>query len=355
MRKIIACAALFLSAFAVSTAQELNLGIHSRLEANQPWLTESSSLSNNRINWGNSGLFVTADGSFSDKLSFDASLTLLTSDPAWLYQNTLGTAECGWINWANLLFTPSDVLTFGVGKQIMFAGGWENDPYDFEQHLDLCSQDWQGNNVYQWGGSVTYSPNENQSYGFQITTSPFRESLLVGNGSAASFQTRQSAGIWSGILSINYLQAYLDEAPALGMITLGNKLENDNLQTWVDFTLKNALGCDLNGMNASLTGSFLYRFCDGSLELGAKGGWEKISRKCPDFFGYSDAWSLEEDGVAGIVPLGIMPGKDYAFGGLFFHYYPAEDLRLHAAFAVNNYTKAPSATIGLLYTFYINH
>ena len=355
MRKIIACAALFVSTFAVMTAQELNLGVHSRLEANKPWSSESSTLSNNRINWGNSGLFMTADGSFSDKLSFDSSFSLLTSDPAWLYQNTLGCSDCGWINWLNLLYTPNDRLSFGVGKQIMFAGGWENDPYDFEQHLDLCSQDWQGNNVYQWGGSVVYAPDEDHSYGFQITTSPFRESLLVGNGTAASFQGRHSSGIWAGILSINYLQAYLDEAPALGMITLGNKLEDDNYQAWVDVTLKNALGCDLNGMNTSVTASYLHRFCDGSLELGAKGGYETISPKCPDFFGYSSAWSLEEDGVAGIVPLGISPDKDYTFGGLFFHYYPMEDLRIHAALAVNNYTKAVSATFGVLYSFYINH
>ena len=135
------------------------------------------------------------------------------------------------------------------------------------------------------------------------------------------------------------------------MSTLGNQVSAGALSAFADITVKTPANSDFGYLNTAVTGSATYSFLDGMFELGAKGGYETISSSCPDFFGYSSDWNVEEDGISGIVPLGIDSAKDYAFGGLFIHYFPVEGLRIHAAAGINNYTKSVSATIGLLYSF----
>lgn len=353
MKRIIASVALVMSTFAVCAAQEMNLNIYSRLDANKAWPLESTSLSNNRINWGNSSLYLMTDGSISEKLSFDVSMNFLNSDPVSLYTNTGSCVETNWLNWADFTYSLSDKWSISAGKQIMLAGGWEIDMYDHEQHLDLCSMDWQLINVYQWGGKVSFAPSEDHTFAVQVSSSPLRDYLFKDKEIAASFQTRNTAGAYSNIFSANYIQTPFEECPSLFMAGIGNMVETDNLSAFVDLMFKTPGNADFGSLNTSLTGSLAYSLCDGALELGAKAGYETISASCPDFFGYSGFWcadELEGDGVSGIVPLGISPVKDYAFGGLFVHYYPIEDLRIHAAVACNNYTKGVSATIGVLYT-----
>jgi len=351
MKKIIVCLALVLSTFAVCAAQEMNVTVYSRLDANKPWPLESTTLSNNRINWGNSSLYVMTDGSIADKLTFDVSLNFLNSDPESLYRNQWRCDNLSWVNWADLTFAINDKWSLSAGKQIMLAGGWELDPYDHEQHLDLCSMDWQNINVYQWGSTVKFAPSEDHSYAFQITTSPLRDYFWEGTAFAANFQTCHTFGNYSGIYSANYIKnTFMDDAD-IAMITLGNQYSNDLLTAYIDLKEKTPCNSDFGALNTTITGSVTGNFLDGALEVGLKGGYETISSRCPDFFGYAEEWAIDEDGISGIVPLGITSDKDYAFGGLFVHYYPFEDLRVHAAVATNNYTKGVSATIGILYSF----
>jgi hypothetical protein len=351
MRRIIASVALVMSAFAVCSAQEMNVNIYSRLDANKPWPLESSTFSNNRINWGNSSLYLMTEGSFSEKLTFDVSLNFLNSDPEALYTNTGSCTELNWLDWADFSYSFDDRWSVSAGKQVMLANGWEFDPYDVEQHLDLCSMDWMLVNVYQWGGTVTFAPADEHSYALQVTASPLREGLFDSGEIAVNAQTRHSWGNYSGILSVNYIQTPFEECSSLGMMTLGSQFATDTFAAFLDITGKTPNTSDFGALNTTLTAGASYSFLDGALEIGAKGGYETISSKCPDLFGYADEWNLLEEGVDGIVPLGITPAKDYGFGGLFVHYSPLEDLRLHAAVACNNYTKAVSATIGVLYTF----
>ena len=143
MRRIIASVTLVLGALAACAAQELNLNLVTRLDGNKSWPLKSTSSGNNRINWGNSSLYVLADGSFTGKLSYDIAMNFLNSDPVSLYSNTGSCVETNWLNWADFTYSFNDNWSVSAGKQIMLLGGWEIDMYDFDQLTDLCSQDWQ--------------------------------------------------------------------------------------------------------------------------------------------------------------------------------------------------------------------
>ena len=351
MRRIIASVTLVLGALAACAAQELNLNLVTRFDGNKSWPLKSTSSGNNRINWGNSSLYVLADGSFTGKLSYDIAMNFLNSDPVSLYSNTGSCVETNWLNWADFTYSFNDNWSVSAGKQIMLLGGWEIDMYDFDQLTDLCSQDWQLINVYQWGGKVAYSPSEEHLFAVQVSSSPLRDLLLEGNEIAASFQTRNTVGIWESIFSANYIQTPYDECPAMYMATFGNQIVTDRICAFIDYTLKTPGNQDFGALRSSVTASLACSFCDGCLEVGAKGGYDTTSDLCPDIFGYSDEWETEEDGLSGIVPLGLSPMRDYCFGGLFVNGYPLEGLRVHAAVGCNNYTKSPSVTLGVCYQF----
>ena len=135
------------------------------------------------------------------------------------------------------------------------------------------------------------------------------------------------------------------------MATFGNQIVTDRICAFIDYTLKTPGNQDFGALRSSVTASLACSFCDGCLEVGAKGGYDTTSDLCPDIFGYSDEWETEEDGLSGIVPLGLSPMRDYCFGGLFVNGYPLEGLRVHAAVGCNNYTKSPSVTLGVCYQF----
>lgn len=351
MKRIIASVTLVLGAFATGVAQEMNLNLVTRLDGNKSWPLKSTTSSNNRINWGNSSLYLLADGSFSEKLSFDVAMNFLNSDPVSLYSNTGSCVETNWLNWADFTYSFNDNWSVSAGKQIMLLGGWEVDMYDFDQMTDLCSQDWQLINVYQWGGKVAFLPSEDHLFALQVSSSPLRDLLLEGNEIAASFQTRNTVGIWESIFSANYIQTPYEDCRSVFMATFGNMFATDRLNAFLDYTLKTPGNSDFGALRSSLTASVAYSFLDGGLEIGAKGGYDTTSAFCPDIFGYSDEWEIEEDGLSGIVPLGLSPSMDYCFGGLFVNYYPLDGLRIHAAVGSNNYSRALSATIGLCYQF----
>ncbi|MGN0201917.1 MAG: hypothetical protein ACI399_03315 [Candidatus Cryptobacteroides sp.] len=278
-------------------------------------------------------------------------MNFLNSDPISLYSNTGSCVETNWLNWADFTYSFNDCWSVSAGKQIMLLGGWEIDMYDFDQFTDFCSQDWQLINVYQWGGKVAYSPSEEHIFALQLSSSPLREFLLKGNEIAVSFQTRNTVGIWESIFSANYIQSPYEECRDLFMATFGNSISTDRLQAFLDYTLKTPGNSDFGALRSSITASLSYSFFDGLLETGLKGGYDTTSSLCPDIFGYAEDWETEEDGLYGIVPLGLSSSKDYFFGGLFVNCFPLEGLRVHAAVGCNNYTKALGATIGVCYQF----
>lgn len=251
MRRIIASVTLVLGALAACAAQELNLNLVTRLDGNKSWPLKSTSSGNNRINWGNSSLYVLADGSFTGKLSYDIAMNFLNSDPVSLYSNTGSCVETNWLNWADFTYSFNDSWSVSAGKQIMLLGGWEIDMYDFDQLTDLCSQDWQLINVYQWGGKVAYSPSEEHLFAVQVSSSPLRDLLLEGNEIAASFQTRNTVGIWESIFSANYIQTPYEECPAMYMATFGNQIVTDRICAFIDYTLKTPGNQDFGALRSS--------------------------------------------------------------------------------------------------------
>lgn len=123
---------------------------------------------------GNSSIYALLDGAFSENLSFSVSTHLLSSDPAALYQGTLYSNCTNWLDWAYMTY---DFGKFNVelGKNMMHWGTFEMQEYDFDSWFDLASCQWLSLPVYQWGGSVRWTPSEDFNLGLQMTTSPFGE------------------------------------------------------------------------------------------------------------------------------------------------------------------------------------
>ena len=358
MKRVILTLASVLLYSAAAFAQSMDFHVYSRLDASQS-LPAANSDFKKKFNLGNSSLYLMTDGTITDRLSYDVSLNFLNRAPKGLYsKDTFFAPDKGtnFINWANLTFSLSDSWSISAGKQIAYMGGWEEDPYDVEQPLDLMSQDWNNINVYLWGASVDFSPNENSTFGLQITQSPLSGYMFAKN-SPAKFAFNFNAQVGendenTSIARFNHAQR--KEAEGVWMLTLAHKYESDNFHAWLDFTDKWSSWKFNKVRNSNIVAALGYGFLDGELDFTLKGGYQQCNEN-GDYFGYGDEWntseSLADGSVYGITPLGIARSKGYCFAGLIASYAPTSNFKFTSHIAWNNYTKLVSATIGILVNF----
>lgn len=312
-----------------------------RLEINT--VPSSVTGSGTKLDFGNTSLYSFLDGEFGTGFSYSASFHWLSTDPKPLYTNSFRTDDVTWVDWANITYEVNG-WSFTLGKDAIVTGGFEFDGNDVDMHYALCTTMWHDLPVYQWGGKVAYTlPSETSTFALQVATSPFTEKLF--NNSLLCY-TLSWLGEFDGYSSRWSTTAMpMGEGETLSITSLGNMLSLGDLTLGLDVSLFNTYGAKLTDCDfyANLTAG--YNFGD-KVELGLKGGYQ-TRNVVDDFFGYEGL-----DYAALIVPCGISEQKDYFFGGLYLHYFPIEDLRLHFVAAANNYANAPSFSIGAVY--YLN-
>ncbi len=293
---------------------------------------------------GNTSLYTFLEGSIGEHFSYSMSNHWLSTDPKALYENSLRSDDCNWLDWLTLSYSVGG-FSFTLGKDMLSIGGFELDAYDVDSHYNISSTMWHNLAIYQWGGKVEYTtPSEDSTIAFQFASSPFGEHPFASKLFTYLLYWTGEYGCYSPIWSANFME--YERGRFISILSLGNRFDIGDFAIELDYMNRANSIKDFFKQDMSVVARAAYNHND-KFEVFVKGGYERGGM---DFFGYGDEWELD----GSIVPSGIMADKDYLFYGAGIHYYPlheSQDLRLHAVIAGNNYANDISVTVGATYFF----
>lgn len=226
---------------AESTGDESGLTVVSRLDLGYAIpLYEGDDPS---FNHDNSAIYTKLEGSFSERVSYMASLHWIAgswADTRNLYK-CLGYSDSGnLVDYLNVTFNFGS-FDFTVGKDCMAIGGFEYDEWDWDCHPAVQSSMWNCLNSYQWGAKAAWtSPSDHSQFIAQFTTSPWGVRPFASSLYAGALSWR---GDWDNIRTI-YSVAAFQRAPGdwFKLITLGNQFDLGDFTLTVDYF--NAVGWD---------------------------------------------------------------------------------------------------------------
>lgn len=330
-RLLVVCAASLLPCFLVSaqeadnSGRSVELSVIPRLDLNPIFSTEKGV--GGEFTLGNTSLYSLFEGNLNDNLSFSVcnhwagfdSVHDVFATTKDLYAYTLRSDSTNWLDWAYLTYTVGN-FAFSVGKDMVTTGGLEFDDYDFEVHPSLVSSFWQNFSCYQWGAKVAFTtPSESDSIGFQFTTSPYGERPFASKLFNYSLEWRGEHGpletIWSATAVGTEPGAFQP------VIALGQRLNFDSWTAGFDFFSIVGDELDILAKGITLMPSVSYSPSEAFTVL-AKCGYEKYSSE----FDFQRLW-----------------------GGLALHWFPVENLRVHAVASYDNAFSFVSLTAGILY------
>lgn len=319
MRKPLVIAASLLCC-SLATAQEADnvVGTEISVVARAEFLSGDDLL-------GNSCLYALADGTLTEAISYSASLHLLSSSPFDLYRATFNPGESSWLDWAYLSYESGN-MEFSVGKDMMPWANYEMEEYDFDVHYPLASSIWHNLPVYQWGARASWQPSDEMGVDLRVSSSPFSARPFSGGLSAFGFKARyEQEGAFGLMVSYNSM----DEAVNSRAKILSTGLHGYFGQAHVVADFNSKIGDENNvfaeGMSTSL--SCTYTFDD---------SFEMVGKLCLDNY---DAGNLNDDRA-----------------GVAFHWYPKENLRVHAlsAYRFGDIAREWSFCMGVTYNFNIS-
>lgn len=328
MRRLIILIAAALSATLVYAQDAENVGngaqlsIYPRIDLN-PFIGFNA---DSEFSLSNSSLSTVLEGSIGDKFSYSVmNHWLQAEEPGALYANSFRADESTWVNWANITYAPGD-LSFTLGKNFMFLGIYEEDPYDFESHWDFNSNFWNNFQLYQWGGDITWTYADEAYVSFQVTSSPFTERPFQDGVLAYNLYTRNENNDFTYMLSANLVGFNPDKY--LKMFSGGATCPVGDVTLGADFMWRGDKGLHISEITALGTASYCPT---DNIELQFKLGHEN---------------SFKE--------ISLFSEKDYWFGGVAFHYFPIENLRLHSVLTYIPSWGGLSINVGALYNLTIN-
>ena len=349
-RLLVVCAASLLPCFLVSaqeadnSGRSVELSVIPRLDLNPTFSTEKGG---SEFTLGNTSLYSLFEGDLTENLSFSVANHWLAFDGLEdaleptknLYRNTLYSYDTNWLDWAYLTYTAGQ-FAFTLGKDMITTGGLEFDDYDYEVHPALVSSYWHELACYQWGGKVAFTTaSEADTFSLQATTSPFGERPFASKLFNYSLEWRGEHGpletIWSATA--------LGTAPGKfqPVFCLGQRLNFDSWTFGLDAF--SVIGDEDEEENVflrkgiALMPSVVFSPSE-KLEILAKGGYENYAQELGEDRTFKHWWA-----------------------GIACHWYPIENLRVHAVAAYrpeSEYFMAPlagpiSLTVGLLYNISI--
>lgn len=303
---------------------------------------------------GASSLYSLLEGDITPWLSFSVSNHWLSSSPAELYAidgegaNIFRSDYPNWLDWAYLTFKLGQ-FSITAGKQAMTIGSFEFDEYDWDPHPALMSGLWNNFFSYQWGGKLAWAnDSENTSLSLQYTASPFGERPFADGpvlGSTLSLEWRGEYGPYRNIWSLTALGAMAagadgGAAPLPLVACLGNRLDLGDFTLGFDWYSKS--GSAESIFNEG--GTFL-----ASVEYNPSEKWNFLLKGGREMASWSQSVILPDGGTE----YSFRRGENW-FGGASVHYFPIENLRLHASAGYSGFYKATTATVGLLYYLNLN-
>lgn len=303
---------------------------------------------------GASSLYSLFEGDITDWLSFSVCNHWLSSSPADLYRiegegaNIFRSDWVNWLDWAYLSFNLGN-FSITAGKQTMSIGAFENETDDWELHPALMSGLWNNVTSFQWGGKLAWTnDSENTGLSLQYTSSPYCERPFADGpvlGSTLSLEWRGEYGPYRNIWSLSYLGAMAAAmeggTPPLPLVAcLGNRIDLGDFTLGFDWYSKSGSAESI----FSEGGTFL-----ASVEYAPSEQWNFLLKGGREMATWSETVALPEGGME----FSFRRGENW-FGGAAVHYFPIENLRLHAAAGYSSFLGTTTATVGLLYYLNLN-
>lgn len=355
--------AMVLMAGSASWAQEVDCSVPQQssvstddatMEDGEDWIPSislDSRFGYNRIvpgktgGFGGDGLYLNIDGKISKHFSYSLCQKFFSApgEDDSVFDNT---------DWLTLSYDIGG-FTFTAGKDVLMLGSYEYDAYDIDSYFDMNSMFYNSFSSYQWGVKAMWTnESETTSFAFQVTTSPFSYAPREDNLYSYNLGWYGSWDCYESIWTANFMEYAPGEF--VKVLAVGNMFYVGNLSLGVDCILR---GADIKSVGKDeVTVNFMpsYDF-GGKVRLFGKFGWEHSRADLPyDFWG--EGLSFEEMQEANAenyytLPAYLIGGKDYLFYGAGVEYYPIESVRLHAAWASNNYTSRHTIDIGVTWKF----
>ena len=248
------------------------------------------------------GLYLDINGYISPHFSYSLNQRLAST----YYEDNSG---FNGTNWLTLTFETGD-FAITAGKDALLMGSFEYDAYDLDTYYDMNSSFYNEFDCWQWGISGAWYPAEDQEVLVQLANSPFSYgepnlfSLAAGwRGSWDCYESYWTANLWQ----------YGPE-DFVKAVNLGNRFSFGNFS--VDLDLMGRFG-DVEVPFSGFTVAFApsYEISDWG-RIFAKGVWETDN-------------------------------MIYGAGFEFFPLKENKDIRLHAAWAYNEYMYGNTLNIGL--------
>ncbi|MBQ5899758.1 MAG: hypothetical protein IIW87_07645 [Alistipes sp.] len=317
-----------------------------------PAISLDSRFSYNRVSsgsagFGGDGFYLNIDGKISKHFTYSLSQRLFAAhgEDDSVFDNT---------DWVTLTYGIGG-FSFTAGKDILIVGSYEYDAYDIDSYFDMNSMFYNSFAFSQWSAKAMWTnKSETTSFAFQITNSPF---VYVPREENMYSYNLGWYGAWDCYESIWTLNL-LEYAPKqfVKMVALGNTFYMGDFSLVIDYIMR---GTEVKNLFNDITLNVMPSYNIGeSLRLFGKFGWERISEPLDyDFWGEyldTDEMILANEETSSVMPAYLIAGEDYIYYGAGVEYFPLKenkDVRLHAVWTSNNYTKHHAINVGLTWKF----
>lgn len=297
--------------------------------------------------FGGDGLYLDINGKISERFSYSLNHILSSSagEDGSVFDNTC---------WLTLSYEANN-FAVTLGKDALLVGSFEYDAYDLDSYFDMNSMFYNTFASWQWGVSASWTNNaETSSFIAQVANSPFVEAPFEDNLYAYGLGWRGAWDCYESYWTVNMWE--YARGKFVKALNLGNMFYAGDFSLMLDGMLR---GARVKDMLRDVTVSIMpaYEFGD-RFRLFGKCGWEKSDFLQPyDFLGeYAavDDMIVSNDEATSVLPDYLLPGEGYLFYGAGLEYFPLKEdksVRLHAAWASNNYTHRHSVIVGATWKF----
>ena len=295
--------------------------------------------------FGSDNFLLNVDGKIGKHFSYSFNHSLQSSldEGATFFDAT---------NWLTLSYELGN-FTFTAGKDALMVGSFEYDAYELDCYYEMGSMFNYNINCWLWGVSAMWTNNaETSSFAFQAAKSPFafvpKEDNLYAY-SLAWYGTWEEK--YESMWSVNLME--YKPGSFVKMLALGNTFYFGNFDLMLDYSTRATDFAKGFGQDYTLTMQPAYNFGE-SLRLFGRFGVERtVDDVAYDFLGEYipvEDKVLANDENECVMPAYLTGNKEYIYYGACVEYFPFKEdksVRLHAAWASNNYTKSHIFDLGL--------
>lgn len=301
-------------------------------------------VSGSSAGFGGDGLFLNIDGKISKHFSYSLCQRLFES--AGEDSSVFGTTD-----WITLTYEVGN-WAFTAGKDYVILGSWEYDAYDLDSYFDMNTMFYNSFEGRQWGVTAAWTnKSETSTFLLQVANSPYSEEPKVSSLYSYALGWQGAWDWYESYWTVNMWE--YSHGSFVKNIALGNIFYVGDFSLTADFMMR-AVELDELTDNLSLTLQPAYDICD-KVRVFGKFGWEKDGGNIFHADGLSlDDLRAENEENTALMPVYILPDKDYLFYGAGVEYFPIKNnknVRLHAVWASNNYTKRHGINVGLTWKF----